>query len=251
MASLCLSPGSLGAQTLAGQVLDQTAGTPVALARITLLDLEGHPVVFTLSDKDGYFLVTAPIAGQYLVNAESGFYWSYSDGPVALSAGDTLMVEFTLAPHPTELDEIVVRGTRRPWRMVLGGYYERAQSGLGWQLDREMLERHSFRRISDALFSVPGVTLLDAGFGDKEPTFVRARGWNNLVSPQAFASACFPRVFLDGMQFSPGGSVPTEIDRLLHPEDVEAIEIYKSAMEVPGRFGGSGATCGVIAIWSR
>ena len=53
------------------------------------------------------------------------------------------------------------------------------------------------------------------------------------------------------MLFSWGDEVPTDIDRLLHPDEVEAIEIYSSPMQVPGRFGGLGARCGVIAVWSR
>lgn len=249
-AALCIFPTALSAQTLAGRLLDASAESPIALGRVTLVDLEGLPVVFTVADTDGTFVLTAPEAGEYWVSAQSLFYWEFSDGPITLGAADTLLVEFRLTPHPTELEELVVEAESRPWRAVLGGYYERERSGLGWFVDREQIERHAFRYVSDVLYTVPGVKLLETGFGDREPLFTRASSWESLLN-RGYGSTCFPRVFLDGMLWSWGDHVPTEIDRLLHPDEVEAIEIYRSPMEVPGRFGGMGAKCGVIAVWSR
>lgn len=237
-------------QALAGRLLDASAGEPIALGRVTLVDIEGRPLVVTIADAEGYFLLTAPEAGEYWVNAQALFYWDFFDGPVSLGPADTLLVEFRLTPNPTQLEELVVEGERRPWRMVVGGYYDRKESGLGWYLDREKIERHAFRRITDVLFTVPGVRLYETGFGDREPMFARAGGWGSLLD-RGYGSTCFPRVFLDGMLWSWGEQVPTDIDRLLHPDEVEAIEVYSSPMEVPGRFGGLGAQCGVIAVWRR
>jgi len=245
-----LAPSPAASQTVAGRLLDATSGEPIALARITLADLGGRPVVFTFTDTDGAFFLTTGDGGEYWLSAQSLFYWDYSDGPLRLAPGDTAVVEFRLTPNPTQLDELVIRGERRPWRMVVGGYYDREKSGLGWHLDREKIERHAFRRISDVLFTVPGVRLYDTGFGDKEPVFTRTSLWESLVN-RGYGSTCFPRVFVDGMLWSWGDDVPTDIDHLLHPDEVEAIEVYTSPMEVPGRFGGLGAKCGVIALWRR
>jgi len=245
-----LLPTLVSGQSVGGRLLDGSTGEPIRLGRVTLADVEGRPVVYTFTDTEGNFVLTAAQPGEYWISAQSLFYWDYSDGPLQLAAPDTVLVEFSLTPNPMQLDELVVRGEPRPWRMVVGGYYEREKSGLGWHLDREKIERHAFRRISDVLFTVPGVRLYDTGFGDKEPMFVRAGGWGSLLD-RGYGSTCFPRVFLDGMLWSWGEQVPTDIDRLLHPDDVEAIEVYTSPMEVPGRFGGLGAKCGVIAVWSR
>lgn len=132
---LALLPSCTSAQTLAGRLLDASAGTPIALGRVILADLEGKPAVYTVADVEGSFTLTAPEPGQYWVSAQSVFYWDFADGPVTLSASDTILVEFRLSPHPTQLEELVVEGERRPWRMVLGGYYDRERSGLGWYLD--------------------------------------------------------------------------------------------------------------------
>ena len=88
---------------------------------------------------------------------------------------------------------------------------------------------------------------------------------------------CHPRVYVDGLIVILGDArvrgtdiygfpeQPTEVradpadrpeialDDFVMPQDVEAIEVYRRASEVPAHFGGmSTATqCGVIAIWTR
>ena len=42
-----------------------------------------------------------------------------------------------------------------------------------------------------------------------------------------------------------------EIDQFISPMDIEAIEVYRSASEVPARFTTAASNCGVILIWSR
>jgi len=88
---------------------------------------------------------------------------------------------------------------------------------------------------------------------------------------------CEPRVFLDGLVVIRGGSRPTArqpggdpaseledlfedprfgamaLDDLISPNVIEAIEVYRSASQVPAEFGGSGVftRCGVVVIWTR
>jgi hypothetical protein len=111
---LGILPPSLSAQTLAGRLLDASRESPIALGRVTLVDLEGLPVVFTVADTDGSFVLMGPEEGDYWVTAQSLFYWEYSDGPITLLEADTVLVEFRLVPNPTELDELVVEAERRP-----------------------------------------------------------------------------------------------------------------------------------------
>ena len=245
-AFLPVTATNAAAQTLAGWVLDQANGTPIALARVTLLDPDSLPIAYTLADIQGLFIVTAPEAGDYRVSAESAFYWNHNDGPVSLSLGDTLWVRITLRPHPVEMDELVVEAGRRYRRMALGGYYDREDKGLGWHFDREEIERYAHFRISEVLRRVPRVTLRRTGFTNYEPVF---GGWRSPF-PGDPNSICYPRVFVDGMMFSPGGDMPTGIDRVFRPDKVEAIEVFESPW-VPAQFHGARAPCGVIAVWSR
>jgi hypothetical protein len=217
----------------------------VVLARVTLLDLDSLPVVSALTNLTGYFVVSAPESGSYWVHAEAGFYWSHFDGPVSLSPEDTAAVGVTLLPRPVEVEGLVVEARSRARRMIQGGYYERQGTGIGWQLDREQITGRG--RVSTALRAVPWVSVVSAGFGDFEPVL---RGWRSFsrVDP---GGRCYPRVYIDGMLFSPGGEMPTDLDRVLGPDEVEAMEVFQSP-RVPGRFGGAHmAPCGVIAVWRR
>jgi hypothetical protein len=38
---------------------------------------------------------------------------------------------------------------------------------------------------------------------------------------------------------------------VIHPNNVEAIEVYRSPAEVPPQYGGAEAACGVILLWRR
>jgi hypothetical protein len=245
--SASFSPAGAAAQTLRGLVIDQSTGAPVVLARVTLLDVvDSLPVAAALTDLAGYFSVTASESGPYWVSAEAGFYWTHASGPVVLTPEDTAAVGFTLLPRPVEVEGLVVEARSRARRMIQGGYYERRESGLGWHLDRDEIERRAPWRVSQALRAIPQLTLARAEFGDREPVF---RGWETMVRGRPRAT-CYPRVYIDGIMFSPGGDMPTEIDRALRPDEVEAIEVFESPW-IPGRFAGSLAPCGVIAVWRR
>ena len=113
--------------------------------------------------------------------------------------------------------------------MIQGGYYERREAGLGWQVDREQIELRAHFRISEARRAVPELTLVGTGLGDREPVF---RGWRTFSRGRPRAE-CYPRVYIDGMLFSPGGDLPTDIDRVLRPDDVEAIEVFETPW-IPG-----------------
>jgi len=247
MFAVPVSSADARAQTLKGLVVDQSSRASVVLARVTLLDLvDSIPVASALTNLSGYFAVTAPEAGSYWVSAEAGFYRSHAGGPISLSPGDTSAVAFKLVPRPVEVEGLIVEARSRARRMIQGGYYERRESGLGWHLDREQIERRAHFRISEALRAVPQLTLVSAGFGDREPVF---RGWRTSSRGRP-AGRCYPRVYIDGLLFSPGGDFPTDIDRALGPDDVEAIEVFESPW-IPARFSRTLAPCGVIAVWRR
>ena len=81
------------------------------------------------------------------------------------------------------------------------------------------------------------------GFEDR--TFMGGSGTGGLE--------CNPAVFLDGALVRPGGTEHrqyTPFNQIVDPDMVEAIEVYRRATEVPARFSGEWATCGVIAVWT-
>ena len=54
---------------------------------------------------------------------------------------------------------------------------------------------------------------------------------------------CAARVFVNGLNVD---HVPR-----MHPDNIEAIEVYRGPAEVPPQFGGAQSACGVIVLWTR
>ncbi len=153
------------------------------------------------------------------------------------------------------------------------GFYERQKTDFGHFITRDEIERRAPRRVTDLLSAVPGVRLIPSS-GGLSRSSVGLRG--SILSQ---GGPCHPRVFVDGLLVILGdarvrgtdvygfpeqeteanaAADPAErseiaLDDFVEPNDVEAVEVYRRASEVPVQFGGmSTATqCGVIVIWTR
>ncbi len=243
-----LPQSEVRAQAVVGQLLDMGAGTPIVVGRITLLDADRQPVVVTMTDTDGRFLLLAPEPGQYWIKAESPFHDDHSDGPILLAGKDTVDLVFGLKPRPVELGEVVVEGERRSFRLAWEGVYDRREAGIGWHIDQHRIRARSGRPVSELIALLPGVGLAsDPISGGQEPVFRRPQ-MQRLISPQS--PVCYPQVYLNGVVLAMGGPVPGGLGRFF-AIDLEAIEVYPSASGLPGRFSGAFARCGTIVLWTQ
>ena len=245
---LLLPPRTGSAQAVTGRVLDFVTDSAVVLARVRLLDSTGVALAYTVTDQEGWFLLATPGPGRYYLHAESGFYKERLDGPLELAARDPALIEYRLEPDPAGLDPIVVEARSKRIALQRAGFYEREKVGLGRFVTREKIESRNARYLSDLFEAMPGVRLVRGQFGRREVTF---RGGLRMGAGGSGSSVCYPRVFIDGMMMALGGGTPPGLDDLLRPEDVEAIEAYRSPSETPAQYGGAMAGCGVILLWTR
>ena len=270
LASLGFQP--LVAQSLHGRLLDLDTDSPIPFGFLEFFGEGGNPVATVRADENGVFRLKAPEAGVYMVKASRLGYRSWIDGPVELGEDDNLEVEFHLSKAVFALDPIEISAQADARYLNTVGFYERQRSDFGHFVTREQIAHRQPRRMTDLVATVPGVRLvpLPASAGKVQ---VQMRG-SNLSQ----GSLCRPRVFVDGLIAIRGGSGPrrlgggdvgdigeeegpagsegsTEpnIDDVVVPEEIEAIEVYRSAAQVPAKFGGAGAfaQCGVIAVWTR
>ena len=109
---------------------------------------------------------------------------------------------------------------------------------MGHFLTREEIEEYKPHDMSSLLLSVPGIILRPTPDGRMAPLFQR---WGT-------GGRCFPMYFLDGIPMHDAGP---EIDYLVHPDNIEAIEAYQSRAEMPAQYRDSRAGCGLILIWTR
>jgi outer membrane cobalamin receptor len=202
-----------------------------------------------ISGSDGAFEFVGVRAGTIDITV-SLLGFAEAKGGVVLGGGQTLELEVRLSPEPIELEPIVVQAARLA---IGGGILEdvrrRAEGGWGTVLLREELElpRRTASRTTDILQQQVGVHV----HGQTETTrtlYLRTPG-------------CGPLVYVDGIKLThePRGSDPmgktapeaARAANLVHPMDIEALEIYRGPGQTPGEFLDSNAQCGVILIWTR
>jgi hypothetical protein len=250
-AACCLLPlASISAQgvELRGTVRDPDA-RPIAGVEIraaqtqTLTDSLGRFVVRGLSG-DSVRLELRRIGYQGLTRTVS----------LRVPSGE---LELVLHPEAVVLPEI--RATARPTKPAkyLGttkydGFFQRQKLGLGTFITREQIERMNAFHTLEILRGVPGINV---SIGNGDPTDADIR------IPKCFGVNSKVTVWIDGkMQLassSPGrdpGHPGRNIDLAEHlaritPSNIEMVEIYRGASQIPGVFSWDG--CAVIAIWTR
>lgn len=240
-----VAPAQLSGQAVAGRLLDMVSGDPIPFARLTLLGTDSVPVVFSFSDGNGLFFLTVPEPGAYLLRAEAAYFETVLDGPIPVSAGDTLSLAFGLRPQAVELEGIEVEVEGRRVRLQLEGVYDRAEARIGFHFDSDDLQRSPGRPVTDLLMRVPGARIWRSG-GQTTVTFLR----NQFERLSGSSSTCHPQVFFNGMMMSPGGTIPPPLDQIFM-DDLEAVEVYDDLARLPGRFSGMNEACGTVALWTR
>ncbi|HEV7594092.1 MAG TPA: TonB-dependent receptor [Gemmatimonadaceae bacterium] len=224
------------AQTIRGKLLDQYTDQPIAGATIALMTSTNAPVGPTAkTGNDGSFSVRAPGPGIYRLRADLPGYISAMTPAIELGNGDEIDITWRLLAGVVQMRPIAIVASNRRTSGRLSGFYDRAQrKGFGYFITSDDIQkRHPFF-VTDLLRTVPGLEVLPS-----------PRGFGNIVRT---LEGCQPAVYLDGVRFPLMGE---SIDDIVNPSQLEGIEVYTHAAEVPAQFAGSGSNCGVIALWTK
>jgi hypothetical protein len=229
--------GTVGAQgqaaTVTGRIIDKTTRTPIMGADV-ILALDGRKVS---TDSLGRFTLPVSSAGQArLIIRAAGFPVGTFD--LTIELGDRLEPLIQLdstaaaaAGDPQALPTVSVttpmsRGPR------YADFERRLKTGRGQYFTRETLARGGMSTLLDALRTARGVQV-ECGGG----------------------AGCFARMTRAPMQCKPDYWVDDRLDNIFGPrtpiQDIEALEVYAGAADVPGEYAGRTAGCGVIVIWTR
>jgi len=157
----------------------------------------------------------------------------------------------------------------------LAGFERRRHSGRGVYLARADVERRHAARLVDLFRGLPGVQVVRDPSGERVVmSGARAGRWSDdlrtapaadsavaaLNAPRgdrtrtsgvaqpADESSCAVQLYVDGV------FTPTEHGRIadeVQPGDVEAVEVYRAATEVPAEYRRQGSGCGVILVWTQ
>lgn len=246
LATGLLVPHTAAAQTIRGVLVAHETGTILPFGMVELLNQDLRAVVATQADVMGRFDLVAPGPGRYALRGSHLTAQPLITEAVELAEGQVVELVLSLALQPIELDPLMVtvRPEYRP--LVRNGFYDRARSGLGTFVTPEQIERVNPLRTTDLLRRIPGVRL------EPHPqwgarwivTMTRSGMFPGQISAGGGGRRCLPRVIVDDVEM-----VDFDVDDLA-TQNVFALEVYRSPVQVPPQYGGPGYACGVIVVWT-
>jgi hypothetical protein len=239
--ALALCAALAGSPTLAAQRPEPAHARPAVLMGI-VADTTKTPIpdaevvatrhrISTITDSRGVFILPGlePGADVFLVR-RIGYRSESFDA--TLVAGDTIKVGVILAISPFPLPDVVVQAEGRMYFGKLAGFADRMlHSGAPRSsfLTQADIERLRPRKVQD-LLSHAG---LPFRISRNQETIGCPRGGHSMA------------IFLDGALMSGGFDLSW-----LDPLQVQAVEVYRSAAEIPAEFNMARADCTVV-IWTR
>lgn len=250
-------PGSLAtAQSISGRITMGTSGLAVRGGSVILVDLSGHPRMAARSDSTGWYRITAPSAGTYKLRVQG------ADGlvqveteQITLAAGGFSELNVALPLSTAALDTVRVSASRLidapPGNKTkYDAFYRRKELGFGQFLMRQDIEKTGMNQTSDVIRKVPGMLVSQSGtkvdIQSKRCSGSSVPGGGN----GGLGGFAKPDKKLEPMLFVDGARV-RDVESLndIHPDQIEAIEVYQGAAEVPAE--AKGDACAAIFIWLR
>lgn len=272
----------LEAQTVRGRLLESGRETPVGSGMVVLLTETNAVIDRTVTDEEGRFVLRAPDPGSYFIRAEALGYRSKTDGILELGEGGEITIAFYLRPEPLEMEGIRATGERDlielgRRRFLEGqGFYERLERGFGEFVTPEEIERRRPVDAEDLFRSIQAVsvrTLGGGGAANNAPPGSPASGRQPVFGEVLMMRSGNPTVYIDGIlvwppptavqggcrtdrpALSPGGggggsAWPFPIEDHVSIADIQAVEVFSGPSETPMEYNTTGASCGVILIWT-
>ncbi len=245
--SLVFRADTLHAQSVAGKVLEAGTERAVVAADVRLLGPRDKVMARTSTDTAGYFELEARYEGRYRLQVAALGYAEARSRDFALGAGELVEVRFLVDAAALMLAPLTVTARSHPPSRYLvdSGFYDREKSGIGTFLTREEIVASAARRFTELLHRLPGVHL-DPEWSDTRPRMSFGRS----------AGRCQPKLFLDGVPAATtvrmrAGRLDLPLDDIISVDDLDGLEVYKGASEVPLEFGGEAAGCGALVVWTR
>ena len=221
-----------GQAILRGKVVNAT-GAPMVGARVEVEGTMGR----VLTNAEGAFTLTDLPSGTQSVTARQMGFAPVSQ-PVELSSREPRTTTITMSQPVQMLDPVVVTA-ESDMGLDNIGFTSRSKSMSGTFLDSKEIMARGPNMLTDVFRTVPSLKVVPVSPYDY--AVESSRG--NMLGGRCV------KYWLDG---SPYESVfPGDIDRMIPPYEIAAIEVYNGST-VPVQFtNANSANCAVIVIWSK
>jgi len=240
----------LAAQGIRGRVLDAATGAGVELATVTAITAGQQPAARARTGATGEFTLALAAPGVYTLRVERTGYGAVASQAVTVGANQNVEVALRITAEAVTLEPVTAVGRQVP-SLAPTGFYNREARGIGRFYRRDFVEKRINRPFANVLDEVPGIRLYRDRSGTDYVIFDRAQTTGTFRRLQKGEDdKCLPVFYLDGTRVMVGPRGTTASD-LVQSSEVEAIEIYGSAAQLPAEFNGSDASCGVIVVWTR
>lgn len=235
-ASPALAQRAPGAVLLGRVVVDSTK-QPVGGAEVIIPSLTRR----TVTDSLGRFRLDGIAPGRRGLRVNRIGYAPLRTA-VEFSAGDTVELEIGISPSTEEMAAIEIVEAQNSQRQLLD-FERRRATGTGEYLTAEDIRIRSRGRLSEALRTLGGVSVLSTASG---VVLVGARASGRGIG------TCYTAVMLDNVWVYDGDRTQTPFNvNSLNPEDIAAIEYYRGLSNTPVELQGIRNSCGVLVIWTK
>jgi hypothetical protein len=177
-------------------------------------------------------------------------------------------------PHPADssvlLPTVAIQADHQSRTLQLSGFYDRQSAGIGAFITPENIQREQGRLIGEIVAKYSRISVRFGGThawlatnrssSDGGCAFCRQRIQDLLDQADISAGArpaCYMDVYLNGQAvyrgYGQNSHTPQPLFDLnsLAAREIEGIEIYSSAVQVPAKFNATSSGCGVAIIWTK
>ena len=256
LTAVCVLGTPLAAQStgrLTGAVHDRSTGAPLADATIVFLG-DGRSVT---TDSAGAFRIERLPMGvlRFLVRAKgfpsAGLVLPFAKGEtmerrVELDSSAATAAAAAAPARPTAGSGAATTGTAAGAQALptvavaaeasrgprYANFERRRRTGSGQYVVAEDIEKGGFNSLQDIARTLRGVTVSCSG------------GMGCQIQMTRAPMRCKPEYVVDD-------NVDNEFGPSVAVRDIEALEFYTGASDVPGEYAGRNAGCGVVVIWTK
>ena len=168
--------------------------------------------------------------------------------PVRVEKPDTIWVSLSLPPVVHTLEPVTVEGeSGTPKEAHLRMFEEHRGLGFGKFFDSTYLRRFDSHRVKDIIQRVPGVRFLTAtGLPCPNLLAVQCYVVTTRNLREFGGRMCDMAIYVDGWP-----SKRTDVWNDWYIRELDGIEVYRTAAEIPAQYNSANSACGVIAVWTR
>jgi hypothetical protein len=258
LALLLCNATAMQAQVVRGRIAEKSSRAPVAGVGVLLLDRTNRPRMAALTDSSGYYRIVAPAEGAYRLSFSRTGLTTLRINTVNLHSGSDMVLDTALTMSVTTLTPVNVEAKLEvhpppgnPHKY--DEFLRRKSLGFGHFITRDEIDskpqsdtRALFSNIAGIKFRIDGarwfLTSQRCSGGS-----IPGMGTGNYRKPLK-DEKYDPMIFINGLPIS-RSSNGMEMLREIPPQEIEAVEVYQGAAEMPPE--AKGDACFAIFIWLR